>query len=103
MQLISVAWAAALAYALKRLAAPSSFPFLNVFGALSGTSAVALSVTLAAAAQKRQDLILSCRIMLHVPFGIAIVHGASLVFQVHGPLALAGKYDSRHYNYVRCT
>lgn len=103
MQLISVAWAATLSYALKRLSAPSNFPFLYVFGALSVTSAVSLGTTLAAATQKREDLILSCRIMLHVPFGIAIVYGASLVFQVHGQLALAGKCDSRHHNYVHCT
>ena len=100
MQLISVGSAAALTYALKRLyPTPSQFPFLQVFGALSGTSAIILSVAVAAAAQKRRKFLPSCRIMFHLPFAIAVLFGASFIFQVQpeGPLALAGKCDSRHY------
>ncbi|KAF8552254.1 hypothetical protein OG21DRAFT_1498543 [Imleria badia] len=56
---------------------PSPFP--AVFGALSGTSAVALSMSIAAAMQKHSYCITYWHIFFHAPFAIAIVGSALLV------------------------
>jgi hypothetical protein len=87
-ELISTTFAAVLVSILKLLHSqlhPTPFPFISVFSAMSGISAVILGISITAATQKLRPLILSCRVMFHMPFMAAIVHGASLAFQ--GPLA----------------
>jgi hypothetical protein len=64
---------------------PTPFPFISVFSAMSGISAVILGISITAAIQKRRSLILSFRPMFHLPFAVGIIYGASLAFR--GPLA----------------
>ena len=73
--------------------APSAYP--SIFGAISHTSAITLSVSVPAAMQKRPHWITFWRISFHASFGIAMASSALLVLQGQ----LAGMV-SRHYDHV---
>ena len=97
MELISVAFAALLASVVKHLhTTPSDFPFDGVFGAMSGYSAIVLSISFAAAVEDRPLLLPSCRWLFHSSYLAATAYGA-LVLVLRGP-PVAGK--SHHVSFT---
>ena len=57
------------------------FPFLFMFGTLSGTSSVALALSITAAIQKRSYWVTFWRMTFHATFGIGILFSTFLVLQ----------------------